>query len=57
MNTVSVKALVDCLREAHKVIQCGLGHDDVGRGEGFALVQAPDVEFVDGEHAGDLRAR
>ena len=57
MNAISVEALADCLREAHEVIQCGLGHDDVGRGEGFALVQAPDVEFVDGEHARDLRAR
>ena len=30
MNAVSVDALVDCLREAHEVLQRGLSYDDVG---------------------------
>lgn len=52
-----MEALVDGLREAHKVVHSGLGYDNVSRSKGFTLVQTPDVEFVNGQHAGNLRAR
>lgn len=54
MDPVSVEALIDGLYKAYEVIKGRFGYDKVGRGEGFALVEALDVELVNGKDAGNL---
>lgn len=54
MYTVCMEALVDRIGQVHEAGHLRIGEDDVGGGDRFLLVEPPDVQFVDGEDAGDL---
>lgn len=47
MDPVAVEAVVHGLCYLHELGDRLVGHGDVDGGEGFFLVEAPDVEFVD----------
>ena len=57
MYAVSVKAFADALRLGHEACEGGVGRDDVRGGYGFVLIEAPDVQFVDGSYARNLGSK
>jgi hypothetical protein len=54
MDAVGMKAFVNRVRKVHEMRHRLVRHDNVGRGDGFLLIQAPDVQFMNGEDAGNL---
>lgn len=57
MDAVGVQALADALGAGHEAGQGRVGGNDVGGSDGFVLVEAPGMEFVDGDDARDLVGR
>jgi len=54
MNPVCVQTFIDMFSLDHEVREGVGGCEHVGGGQGFVLREAPGVEFVDGEDAGDV---
>lgn len=54
MDAVSVETFRCRLGKLLEFFEGEAGGDDVGGGDGFGFVEAPDVEFVDGCNAVDL---
>lgn len=55
MDAVCMQALHDRFRLVSEAVDGSTVNDDVSGCDGFALVQPPDMEFVDRLDAGDLR--
>ena len=57
MNAIAMKALIHGVSYLHKLGDRFLGNGDVDGCQCFLLVEAPDVEFVDGQNTRDLGLR
>ncbi len=54
VDPVGVQTFSNCLCLGHEAGDVRVRDDDVRRGDGLLLVEAPDVELVDRDDAGDL---
>lgn len=54
MDPVGVKTFADGFRFVHKIHDTIFVEDDVDRGDGFVLVESPDVQLVDRIDSWDL---
>jgi hypothetical protein len=54
MNPICMETFANSLGQTIEVRNDITVENHVRSGEGFGLIQAPDVEFVDGEDAGDF---
>lgn len=57
MDAVAMQAFINRVGEPHKIRDHAVRQQNVHRGKRFLLVEAPDVQFVDGFDAGDLPMR
>jgi hypothetical protein len=56
MNTICVQTFIDSFGLCMETLQGNVVNNNVGRGERFLLVQAPDVKFVNRDDAWNLEA-